>query len=178
MVLNDFECAAHGVFSSRAKAGTVPKCPKGCSAAFVKLVFLQPVGHVSGRTKNADRLLREVTTTQGLSDLSTSPSRSGGSVMDRLRRRNQPLVSPAQLPGWGQMPALGPMPGVANTRDMLAAVGKPPKGESVAELTGIGHTYKPGEWSTREDGKVIHNGGERVADFKPPASVERVRERP
>lgn len=176
-VLNDFECAAHGVFSARVKAGAVPKCPKGCSAAFVKLVFLQPVGHVSGRTKNTDRLLKDAARMQGLSDISTSPSRSGDSVMDRLRKRNQPTVSPVQLPGWGQMPALGSIAGATDARSMLSAIGKPPKGESVAELTGIGHTYKPEEWKTREDGKVVHSGGERLADFKPPASVERVKEK-
>jgi hypothetical protein len=176
-VTHDWECAAHGHFEARGSEAKKPRCPKGCSSAFVSLVYLQPVGHVSARTKNADRLLKDVTTRQKLSDLSTSPSRPGDSVMDRLRRRNQPTVSPAQLPGWGQMPALGQIQGVTNTQQMLSAIGKPPKGESVAELTGIGHTYKADEWKTREDGKVVHNGGERISDFKPPASVERVKEK-
>jgi hypothetical protein len=177
MVTSDFECAAHGFFEARVKPGTVPRCPKGCSTSFVKLVHLRPVGHVSARTKNADRLLREAAGMQKLSDISTSPSRAGGSVMDRLRQRNQPVVSPVQLPGWGEMPALGKVNNANNAAQLLSTIGKPPPGESVAELTGIGHTFKPAEWKAREDGKLVHNGGERLSDFKPPASVERVKER-
>src|SRR5215469_13199732 len=90
MINRDWECAAHGVFEKRTKtAQDVPKCPKGCSRALVKLVFLQPVGHVSGRTRTADRLVKEMAAAQGLSDISTSPSRSGGTVAQRNAARNR-----------------------------------------------------------------------------------------
>lgn len=52
-VLHDYKCPAHGFFESYDAI-----CPHGCDD--VQLVFLQPVGLKSDRTKHADSTLKQL----------------------------------------------------------------------------------------------------------------------
>jgi hypothetical protein len=173
-VLHDWQCLAHGVFEKRVQPGRIPKCPKGCSSSFVKLVYLKPVGTVSARTRKSDKLVREMADAQGLSDISTSPSRPGGSVAQRNRMKNGmrgpqgreypdfAAAQPAQLSKF-----LGAMTHKAN------------------ELSnaGFGHKYDPSEWKKDDkSGAVRHVGAHGPIAPLPVGStgvsVERVREKP
>lgn len=155
-VTHDFECLAHGQFESRTKK---PKCPKGCSASLVKMVFLQPVGFVSDRSRRSDKLVREMAQTQGLSDLSTSLSRPGGSVMDRLRKKHGSHLQPSQ------------MPIAVDPQTYLKAMTHQ---ENALSRIGLGHAYDPSEWKPNEEGKLRHETAKVIADFKPSAEVEYV----
>jgi len=81
-ITRDFECMAHGVFES---VELTPKCPKGCSKKFVKLVHLQAPGHIGAKTKNADRIFKDVAKQAGLTDMRND--KEGGSVMDHMRNK-------------------------------------------------------------------------------------------
>ena len=171
-VEKDFECLAHGVFTKRTKSGVIPKCPKGCGVAMVKLVFLQPptIGNV--RFKKGDKLLREAAELQGLSDISTSPSRPGGHVMDRIRKKYGGHLQPEQLPrAVDAKTYLGALTHRANEIT----------GDNMRNFTGghhPGHEYNPTEWKTDEKtGRTVHVGAQ-TSNYRPPASVERVKEKP
>lgn len=169
-VIHDFECLAHGWFEQRVSGGKIPKCPQGCSASLVKMVHLQPVGFVSARTRKADKLVREMAATQRLSDISTSPSRPGNSVMDRLRKKHN--VHPSQLPFVGGPEHLGAMTHRTNAL----------QNNDMANFTGgpvVGRPYESAEWTKDEKtGKVVHTGAQQVeSGYRPPASVERVKEK-
>lgn len=77
-VLHDYQCLAHGVFES-----FEAKCPHGCAAAFVKLVFLKPPGIKHNGTKVADASLRALAADYGLTNIG---SNGGESVRDYIRR--------------------------------------------------------------------------------------------
>jgi hypothetical protein len=77
-VLHDYQCLAHGVFES-----FEAKCPFGCSAAFVRLVFLKPPAIQHNRTKVADAAIKGLAADFGLTDVKND--KYGGSVMDQLR---------------------------------------------------------------------------------------------
>lgn len=145
-VTHDFECAAHGVFESRAKR---PKCPKGCSAAFVSKVFLQAPNFGSAGVRTSDKLVREMAEAQGLSDISTSPSRPGGSVADRLRKKNTGMKGPQGR----DYPAYAAAVSVPYAEGMK---GMTMPGNAMKD-TGYGHDYNPAEWKKDEKtGKVAH----------------------
>lgn len=162
-VTHDFECLAHGQFEARVKKGEKPKCPKGCGKSLVTLVFNRAPGVVSARTRTSDRLVKEMAAAQGLSDISTSPSRPGGSVMDRIRKKYGAHIKPEQMPrAVDAQQYLGAMTHRAN------------------ELTnvGLGHKYESTQWQKdKESGKVRHVDVAHQ-DYLPPASVERVRDTP
>jgi len=171
-VEHDFECLAHGVFSKRVKAGTIPKCPRGCGSAMVKLIFLEPPKIGKVKYKVGDKLLREAAEAQGLSDISTSPSRPGGSVMDRIRKKYGGHIQPEQMPrAVDAKQYLGAMTHRANEIT----------GENMRNFTGgyhPGHEYNPTEWKKDEkSGRVIHQDPQ-TGTYRPPASVERVKEKP
>lgn len=159
-VTHDFECMAHGAFSARGGSAHIPRCPRGCSAAFVKLVFLQAVGVSSARSKKVDALMKS----SGLSDISTSPSRSGDSVMQRIRLKDgsYQAIKDTQMPRWD-----------ANPQKIMAAMNNT---ENNLRRVGLGFQHNPTEWVTTEDGKQRHQGATFVKDFKPPAEVERIKE--
>jgi hypothetical protein len=175
-VVHHFECLAHGVFEQRVKAGTVPKCPKGCGKAMVKLVFLQAPRIGKVKYKRGDRLLREAAELQGLSDISTSPSRPGGHVMDRIRKKYGGHLRPEQMPVAGTAEMLGALTHRTNAlndenmRNFTAqAFGQPAV---------MGHEFDKSQWATdKETGKVRHVDIPHT-NFLPRASVERVREKP
>lgn len=162
-VYADFECLAHGHFETKWSGKVVPKCPKGCSSTLVKHVYLQPVGFVSARTRTSDRLVKEMAAQQNLSDLSTSPSRPGGSVMDRLRKKHGAHLHESQIPR------------AVDAKEYMGALTH--KSNEMTNI-GLGHKYNAAEWKKdAETGKVKHNGGEHIQDFRPAATVERVKEK-
>lgn len=140
MVTHNFECLAHGAFEKRVKPGTIPKCPKGCSPHFVRLVFLTAPSIATERVRTATRLVREMADSQGLSDIDVSPSRPGDSVADRnFKRSGNPIRAQA----------------VDFATYMKSLTYKS------NELTrmGFGHPYNAHEWKERkETGKIVHAG--------------------
>lgn len=167
-VTHDYECRAHGVFESRAKA---PRCPQGCSKAFVTRVYLQPFGIGSAKTRKADAMLRAAAASQGLSDVSTSPSRPGDSVMQRLRARHNQDFAQEQLGNWGGEP--GRLLSGLDGQKILAGTAQ--GGSDVLASLGFGKRYDAKEWRTTDDGKRVHTPTPKYPDFKPPAQVERVK---
>lgn len=157
-VTHDFECLAHGHFESRSKS---PKCPRGCSARFVRLVFLQPVGMVSGRTARADQAIREMAESAGLSDIQTSPSRGGNSVADSIKRKYR-NPNADMRPVWADLG--GAAPGTVFG-----------DGENALTSMGLGRKYSKDEWQTTKEGKTVH-AGRSMLKHQPPAVVQRVRE--
>lgn len=182
--IRDWECLAHGVFEARTlSAKHVPKCPKGCSRGLVKLVFLTMPGTVSDRTRTSDRLVREAADLQGLSDISTSPSRPGGSVAHRNRMRGprgrQDLQYPAQFSArsGGTIPFHGGL-----TVENLGAQGFTAENNGLRAI-GLGHAYDKTEWKTdKETGKVRHEGAPPIITTIPTGgtgvSIERVKDKP
>jgi len=179
-VVHAFECLAHGLFESRVKAGEVPKCPKGCSKDLVTLVFVQAPGFVGARTRKADQLLREAAEMQGLSDISTSPSRPGGSVADRNRKKNLQrirlpdgstgYVQPSQAAVSMQAPDFGRYVGALTHR------------ENTLSTLGFGHKYDSSEWTKNEATGNLHHTGAKLPNLPIPTgstgvSIERVKER-
>jgi hypothetical protein len=153
------------------------KCPHGCSGSFVSIVYLQAPGHLRSGTKNVDRMLRGAAESQGLSDISTSPSAPGGNVMDRIRKKQK--FSPLQQAGWGQLPNYGMTPGAQGDVNARLAALTGGVSNPVAELTGIGKTYDPSEWTKTDDGKVVHSGAkQKMQGFRPAAEVLRSRDPP
>lgn len=61
-VVNDYKCPAHGFFESRE-----PVCPHGCTD--VQVVFLQPVGMMSDRTKGSDKTVKQLAMDFNMSDV-------------------------------------------------------------------------------------------------------------
>jgi hypothetical protein len=170
-VLHAFQCRAHGTFETivavKKKGVTIPKCPRGCSKSFVKLIFVQAPGHIRPGTKRADRLVREAAEMQGLSDISTSPSRSGGSVMDRIRKKNRtyPDAAAAMAGDFGTM-----MPALTHKENALVNIGYSEK-------------YEPSEWKTNEAGQRVHTAaGHKTPKHQVPmgstgVAVEKVKEK-
>ena len=174
-VMKDFECAAHGYFQARTKSGVIPKCPKGCGSALVKLVFLQPVTIGKVKYKRGDKLLRQAADMQGLSDISTSPSRPGGSVMDRLRKKH-PQLRPEQMPIAGTAEHLKSLTNRTNglqNEDMRAFTRQAFGQEAV-----MGHGYDKSQWQTDKETGVTRHIEQPHTNFLPRAEVERVREKP
>lgn len=168
-VLHAFQCRAHGVFdqivSVKKKGVTVPKCPHGCSKSFVKLIFVQAPGHIRAGSKRADRLVREAAEMQGLSDLSLSPSRSGGSVMQRIRAKEKiPEAARARAVSFGEY-----MGALTHKENALSNIG-------------MGHAYDKNEWKADDKtGKVRHVAAAPPVHTVPMGatgvSVERVKEK-
>lgn len=79
--LKDYKCEKHGYFESR-KA----ECPmKGCDAT-VHVVFLQPPGLKSDRTKNTDKTLKGLAQDFGMTNLKST--REGEHQTGYLSRNN------------------------------------------------------------------------------------------
>jgi hypothetical protein len=179
---------AHGAFEARMAKGKIPKCPKGCDPTMVELVYNQAPAHVSGRTRTADRLLKEAASMQGLSDISTSPSRPGGSVAERNRMRNGGMAGPQgrEYPTYAKTIS-------GNLGELLPTMGHKAnelRGEGMQTMmkgfgyqeTGLGHEYQPGEWKKGDDGKVRHENVAPPIRSRPVGttgtSVDRVKDEP
>lgn len=129
-VINNFECAAHGIFEATVEQGQVPWCPQGCSPGFVQLVFIKPPLISNERYRVANKLVREMAEMQGLSDIDVSPSSPGNSVADKNFIRAGGRIQAFSGGNVGRY--VGAMTYRAN------------------ELTnaGFGNPYNPNEWST------------------------------
>lgn len=182
-VLHDWECMAHGHFEAKGSAEKPPKCPKGCSSSLVELIYLQPVRIGNARYKRGDRLVREAAEMQGLSDISTSPSRSGGSVAQRNRMRNRrSVLGPAGRPDLqypGDAAAVG-RAGKLKFGDYIGALTH--KGNALTD-TGFGHAYDKNEWKKDDKtGAVRHVAAQgpivSIPTGSTGVSIERVKERP
>lgn len=105
-VLNDYECLAHGDLGEFFE----PKCPHGCTASFVRVVFKKPPGIKHNSTKVADAALRGLAADFGMTDLRND--KEGGSIMDQLRR---PRVAQDFAPRWHDVPHA--QPGFSQTQN-------------------------------------------------------------
>jgi hypothetical protein len=144
-VLHDFECAAHGHFSERVQAGIIPPCPKGCSKAFVQLVYLSPPSIGTERVKHATNLIKRAADLQHLADIDVSPSSPGGSVADKnFLKTGNPIRAQA-----GPTFNVGSMQGKVDIKSL-------PKGASGLTEAGFGRPYNAAEWRTGKDGKRRH----------------------
>ena len=64
-VVNDYKCDVHGFFESKS-----PVCPHGCTT--VQLVFLQPVGLKSDRTKRNDNTVKQLAMDFNMTDIKST----------------------------------------------------------------------------------------------------------
>jgi hypothetical protein len=94
-VMKEYVCAAHGAFEARS-----PKCPRGCSARFVRQEFRTAPAVRSGGTHAIDRELRNLASDYRLPDIRTSDD--GQSVMQNLRK------NPQFKPSWGNVDHAAP----------------------------------------------------------------------
>jgi hypothetical protein len=92
-VLNDYKCPAHGYFEGRK-----PVCPHGCTD--VQVVFLQPVGTVSNRTKGSDKTLKQLALDFNMSDIKSK--KEGEAQPPRFAKPENPFA-----PRWGNPSNLG-----------------------------------------------------------------------
>ena len=92
-VLNDYKCPAHGYFEGRE-----PVCPHGCTD--VQVVFLQPVGTVSNRTKGSDKTLKQLALDFNMSDIKSK--KEGEAQPPRFAKPENPFA-----PRWGNPSNLG-----------------------------------------------------------------------
>jgi hypothetical protein len=138
-------------------------------------VFLQAPNFGSARVRTSDRLVKEMAEMQGLSDISTSPSRPGGSVADRLRKKNGGMKGPQGR----EYPAYAAAKSIPYS-EMGGMRAPDPDGNKLT-ATGFGHGYQPSEWKKgEEDGKIRHVAPQGALIPKPTGttgtSVERVKE--
>lgn len=129
-VLHDYACAAHGPLGELWE----PKCPHGCSPAFVQIVFNRSAAIKHNSTKVADSAVRALAADFGLTNVG---SNGGESVMDYIRRGKsfsdgytphddretsfapKFMDIPHAAPGWSQTPnATAP---VVNPQMMIGA---------------------------------------------------------
>ncbi len=92
-VKNDYKCPAHGYFESRE-----PVCPHGCTD--VQVVFLQPVGVTSDRTKGSDKTLKQLALDFKMSDVKSV--KEGEAQPPRFAKQDNPFA-----PRWGSTGDLG-----------------------------------------------------------------------
>lgn len=92
-VINDYKCPAHGYFESRE-----PVCPHGCTD--VQLVFLQPVGVTSERTKGSDKTMKQLAMDFKMSDVKSV--KEGEAQPPRFANKENPFA-----PRWGNPGDLG-----------------------------------------------------------------------
>ena len=92
-VTNDYKCPAHGYFESREAV-----CPHGCTD--VQVVFLQPVGTVSDRTKGSDKTLKQLALDFNMSDIKSK--KEGEAQPPRFAKPENPFA-----PRWGNPTNLG-----------------------------------------------------------------------
>lgn len=101
-VKNDYKCPAHGYFESRE-----PVCPHGCTD--VQVVFLQPVGVTSDRTKGSDKTLKQLALDFKMSDVKSV--KEGEAQPPRFAKKENPFApkwgSPSDLGGFNLRPVAG-----------------------------------------------------------------------
>jgi hypothetical protein len=88
-VLREWRCRAHSEFEN-----STGKCPHCGHNKFVVQEFRTPVKHVSARTKNSDRVVKQLAMDYRMTDVKND--KAGGSVRDAMRKGNRP---PPMQPG-------------------------------------------------------------------------------
>lgn len=74
-VKREFVCKGHGVWETTDK-GEVRECPWGCES--VQRYFSSPPGYIGVKTRNSDRMQRDIASSLGMTDMS---NRNGDSLM-------------------------------------------------------------------------------------------------
>ena len=103
-VTHDYKCPAHGFFESKE-----PVCPHGCTE--VSMVFLQPPGTMSDRTKGSDKTVRQLAMDFNMSDVKSV--REGEAQPPRFanKKPDNPFAprwgSPGDLSGFNLNPVAG-----------------------------------------------------------------------
>ena len=173
-VLHDYECAAHGRFESFEQ-----KCPHGCSAAFVKLVFLKPVGIKSNKTKVADAALRNLANDFGLTNVG---SNGGESVRDYVRRGQSMDPNNKNLnfaPLWHDVPHAAA--GFSQTQDARVPVVDPQAaigGSTAQGENAVARTFGASEQGALRPGDTHVSGIPRPRAMIDPKLVYRPTEMP
>lgn len=80
-----WKCAVHGIFEGP-KPG---RCPQGCGAGMVEMVWLQMPGTVSAKTRTTDSTVKDAAKRFGLTDIQ---SRAGRPAVPETYRWNQPEI--------------------------------------------------------------------------------------
>lgn len=140
----------------------------------MRKVFLTAPSIGSAKAKSADKLLREAAEMQGLSDISTSPSRPGGSVAERLRMKTRDGMAG---PNGRQYPEYA----AARSMDFRKDFGAVTHKANELATVGLGNTYNKDEWKKDEKtGKLRHIAPAPPKSLRPTGStgvsVERVKE--
>jgi hypothetical protein len=90
-VTNDYLCAAHGPFEAQSD-----RCPHCKHNRFVKIQFLKAPAFTSAKTKNSDRVVKQLAMDYRMTDVKND--KDGGSVMDAMRKGNRtPAMAPGQV---------------------------------------------------------------------------------
>lgn len=90
-VLKEWRCRAHGEFEN-----STGKCPACGHARMSVQEFRTPFKHVGAKTKNSDRVVKQLAMDYRLSDVKND--KAGGSVMDAMRKGNRmPAMAPGQV---------------------------------------------------------------------------------
>ena len=101
-ILRDWNCLGHGTFESWEDN---PKCPHGCST--VEVVFLQPPGLFSDRSKNLDKNTRMLAQSYGLTDMSNRGGKAVITPDPKFTNSQQEYTNYMRQrfgDGWGNLP--------------------------------------------------------------------------
>lgn len=90
-VKRDYFCKGHGVWETTDKI--VEKCPYGCTQ--FERYFSQPPGYIGVRTRNSDRMQRDIASQFGLTDMS---NRNGDSLKANEAKRYPRTAATFALP--------------------------------------------------------------------------------
>lgn len=97
-IMREYQCKGHGIWQTTAKI--VTQCPAGCSK--FERYFSAPPGYVGQKTRNNDRMTRDIAASLGLSDMS---NRNGESVMANYNKKY-----PAQSQSFAMKPGTAKAP--------------------------------------------------------------------
>ena len=128
-VVHDYKCSVHGFFESHE-----PFCPHGCDGE-VQMVFLQPVGVKSDRTKGADRTLQNLANDFKMTDIKSAREgdHQNHALLQNKQQNNDFAVkwgNPKDIAGFNLRPVRDePVQGLASMRN--SGVSLPPVRPSV-----------------------------------------------
>jgi hypothetical protein len=90
-VEKEWRCRAHGEFENA--TGICSACK---SKRWVVQEFRTPFKHIGAKTKNSDKVVRQLAMDYNMSDVKND--KAGGSVMDAMRKGNpMPAMNPSQV---------------------------------------------------------------------------------
>lgn len=108
-IMREFFCKGHGLWQTDKKI--VNQCPGGCTK--FERYFSSPPGYVGQKTRNNDRMTRDIAHSLGLSDMS---NRNGDSVMTNYMKKY-----PTQSQSFAMTPGTAKTP--VQLKDSIAASG-------------------------------------------------------